>query len=56
MFKRNTLATLARTMHKIGNNKLPISTLNMFDFKTNSRYNPRGNNRDFILGKLNIIL
>ena len=28
-----------RLMHKIRNNKLPISTKNMFDIKTNLRYN-----------------
>ena len=31
-------------MHKIRNNKLPISTTNMFDIKTNLRYNLRSNN------------
>ena len=38
-------------MHKIRNNKFPNSILNMFDLKTNSRYNLRRNNRDFILDK-----
>jgi hypothetical protein len=40
-------------MHKIRNNKLPISTTNMFDIKTNLRYNLRSNNRDFSLDKPN---
>jgi hypothetical protein len=42
-----------RLMHKIRNNKLPISTTNMFDIKTNLRYNLRSNNRDFSLDKPN---
>ena len=40
-------------MHKIRNNKLPISTTNIFDIKTNLRYNLRSNNRDFSLDKPN---
>ena len=40
-------------MHKIRNNKFPNSILNMFDLKTNLRYNLRRNNRDFILDKPN---
>ena len=40
-------------MRKIRNNELPISTTNMFDIKTNSRYNLRSNNRDFTLDKPN---
>jgi hypothetical protein len=40
-------------MHKIRNNKLPISTTNMFDIKTNLRYNLRSNNRDFSLDQPN---
>jgi hypothetical protein len=36
-------------MHKIRNNKFPISTTNMFDIKTNLRYNLRSNNQDFSL-------
>ncbi len=39
-------------MRKIRNNELPISTTNMFDIKTNSRYNLRSNNRDFTWNKL----
>ncbi len=38
---------------RIRNNELPISTTNMFDIKTNSRYNLRSNNRDFTLDKPN---
>ena len=40
-------------MHKIRNNEFPNSILNMFNLKTNSRYNLRRNNRDFILDKPN---
>jgi hypothetical protein len=40
-------------MHKIRNNELPISTTDMFDIKTNSRYNLHSNNRDFTLDKPN---
>ena len=40
-------------MHKIRNNEFPNSILNMFNLKTNSRYNLRRNNRDFIFDKPN---
>ena len=40
-------------MHKIRNNEFPNSILNMFNLKTNSRYNLRRNNRDFIPDKPN---
>ena len=40
-------------MHKIRNNEFPNSILNMFKLKTNSHYNLRRNNRDFILDKPN---
>ena len=40
-------------MHKIRNNEFPNNILNMFNLKTNSRYNLRRNNRDFILDKPN---
>ncbi len=40
-------------MRKIKNNELSISTTNMFDIKTNSRYNLRSKYRDFTLDKPN---
>ena len=40
-------------MHKIRNNKFSNTILDMFDLKTNSRYNLRRSNRHFILDKPN---